>query len=150
MKLAAILPFSFMLALAACDVAIDDQPQLPPDAGPSALVTREMYLYRPSGPKGGVAVCILRESPEGDCIGVVPEGVTELGFDGRLVVVKRKAYSGSAEYYIFDMVEDPRGLASLGPVSQAGFNEEASKRRLPPLKPLPQLKVGPPWPPSEV
>lgn len=96
-----------------------------------------------------MAVCILREPPGGDCIGVVPEGVTDLGFDGRFVVVRQKA-DDKAAYYIFDMVEDPMGLKVLGPVSEARLDEEASKRHLPPLKPLPQLKVGPPWPPSDI
>jgi hypothetical protein len=150
MRLAAIMALTSMLALTACDMAIDDEPQLPPDYGPTALITREMYLYRPSGPSGPVAVCILREPPEGDCMNVVPEGVTALGFDGRLVVVRRDAGARPAQYYIFDMVEDPLGLKGLGPISEARLSEEASKRHLPPLKPLPQLKVGPPWPPSEI
>lgn len=51
MRPTAILALVSMLVLTACDMAVDDEPQLPPGYGPTALVTREMYLYRPSGPK---------------------------------------------------------------------------------------------------
>lgn len=136
--------------LTACNITVDDEPQLPPDYGPSALITRDMYLYKPSGPTGGVGICIIYEPPEGDCYDVVPETVTDIGFNGRIVVVRRKSADKPAGYYIFDMVEDADGGAVVGPLSESRLHAEGLKRHLPPLKPIPQLKVGPPWPPSEI
>jgi len=149
MRLTAIVALAMMFALAACDIAIDDEPQLPPGYGPSALITRDIYLYKPSGPTAGTGICVIYEPPEGDCYPVVPETVTDIGVDGRFVVVRQKAADQTA-YYIFDLIKDPWGRGVIGPLSESDLGTEASKRHLPPLRPLPQLKVGPPWPPSEI